>query len=268
MKKWTAAIGMALLGGVLLCGCGQQREEAGAAELPELIIGCDDSYEPYTYIDESGKLAGADVELAMEACRRMGVQPVFTGIQWDEKDTYLANGEIDCIWSCYTMTGREEKYLWTNPYMNSRQVVAVPNDSGIQSLGDLEGKRIALQSSTKPEEILLQQETEEIPQVKEIYCMASIDQIFAALQKNYVDAVAGHETAVRQYMNQTAGQYRILEESLQEVEVSVAFYKEGSGQTVEQLNAALQEMKEDGTVSSILENYGIHWEEAGGGDPS
>ena len=50
-------------------------------ELPELIIGSDD-YEPYNYQDEDGKPAGIDVEIAVEACRRMGYAPVFKKIPW------------------------------------------------------------------------------------------------------------------------------------------------------------------------------------------
>ena len=39
--------------------------------------------------------------------------------------------------------------------MMSRQVVAVNRDSEIKTLADLEGKRIAVQSTTKPEALFL-----------------------------------------------------------------------------------------------------------------
>ena len=51
------------------------------------------------------------------------------------------------------MNNREESYLWAGPYACSRQVVAVRQDSDIQSLGDLAGHRVAVQISSKPEEI-------------------------------------------------------------------------------------------------------------------
>ena len=47
-------------------------------------------------------------------------------------------------------------YRWAGPYMVSRQVVAVDADSSIQTLGDLAGKTIAVQSTGKPEETLSQ----------------------------------------------------------------------------------------------------------------
>ena len=52
------------------------------------------------------------------------------------------------------MTDREADYNWAGPYMRSRQVVAVNEDSDIWTLQDLEGKVIAVQSTTKPEEII------------------------------------------------------------------------------------------------------------------
>ena len=38
------------------------------------------------------------------------------------------------------MTDREDEYHWAGPYMRSHQVVAVNEDSDIQTLEDLEGK--------------------------------------------------------------------------------------------------------------------------------
>ena len=37
----------------------------------------------------------------------------------------LENKEIDCLWGCFSMDGRENDYKWAGPYMVSRQVVAV-----------------------------------------------------------------------------------------------------------------------------------------------
>lgn len=46
-------------------------------------------------------------------------------------------------------------YKWAGPYMVSRQVVAVNENSNIKKLSDLSGKVIAVQASTKPEDIFL-----------------------------------------------------------------------------------------------------------------
>ena len=52
----------------------------------------------------------------------------------------LESGNIDCIWNGFTMTGREDDYTWTEPYMANQQVFVVANDSDISSQADLAGK--------------------------------------------------------------------------------------------------------------------------------
>ena len=90
----------------------------------------------------NGEYKGIDVELAKEAFQRLGYQPKFENIVWEDKDELLAEGTIDCLWSCYSMNGREDKYQWAGPYMISRQVVAVNPNSDIYKLSDLEGKNL------------------------------------------------------------------------------------------------------------------------------
>ena len=118
----------------------------------------------------------------------MGYTPVFKQINWDEKDALLEAGTVDCLWGSFSMNGREEKYLWAGPYMYSRQVVAVLKDSDIQTLSDLKNKRIAVQISSKPEEIFSKRTNDQIPKVKNIYCLLDMDEVVSALRKDYVDA--------------------------------------------------------------------------------
>lgn len=132
----------------ILSGCSDKGAVSSNA-LPVIIIGSDE-YEPYNFSDKNGNPAGIDVEIASEAFLRMGYKAQFKNIVWDEKDEMLADGKVDCLWGCFSMNGREDKYRWVGPYMNSRQAVAVRADSNIYALSDLSGKRVAVQSSSKP----------------------------------------------------------------------------------------------------------------------
>lgn len=55
----------------------------------------------------------------------MGYRVEFVNIEWEDKKNLVENGDIDCIWGCFSIKGRENDYKWTKPYMVSRQVVAV-----------------------------------------------------------------------------------------------------------------------------------------------
>jgi polar amino acid transport system substrate-binding protein len=231
--------------------------EVGTDKVQKLVIGIDGDYDPFTYVNENGEFSGIDVELAREACRRMGMTPVFTPIKWDEKNELLENGTIDCIWSCFSMTGREDDYSWSRCYMYSRHVVAVRGDGDIETLMDLSGRRVAVMSSTLPESIFLSADGITIPKVGDVYCMENMSLAFSALQSGYVDAVAGHETVVQQYLDAATGEYVLLDQVLASVEVGVAFRKGRDAALIESLNGAIDSMEQDGTLKSMLESHGV-----------
>lgn len=241
---------------ICLCGCSEEKTESNAAGDNVLIIGSD-IYEPYFYIAENGDFTGVDVDIAREVCKRINVEPIFKKINWQNKDSYLENGGIDCLWACFSMTGREELYNWAGPYLKSRQVVIVNANSDIYTLGDLNGKDIAVQNGTKPEELFLKNMLPQVTKVKNIYSFSTASTVFAALKKGYVDACAGHETAYRELMKNAAGDYRILDEPLAEVELGVAFYRENKNPIINEITAALKEIGRDGTLEKIIESYGL-----------
>lgn len=98
MKNFIKKSCLLLLGAVLITGDAQSvlALEEDNEDRPEFVIGCDE-YEPYNYLDENGNLVGIDADLAEEACRRMGYEPIYLLSRWTEKETYLEEGVTDCI---------------------------------------------------------------------------------------------------------------------------------------------------------------------------
>lgn len=255
-KRACAAVLCVVMVFAVLCGCTAKTAQDVPQERTPITIGCD-NYEPYTYIEASGSFAGVDVELATEAFHRLGYEPQFQMIQWEERDSLLNSGAVECLWSCFTMTGREDLYQWAGPYLYSRHVVVVQADSGIRTLADLEGRRVGVQATTKPETILLQRTDPRIPQVGQLYCCSSIAELHALLRRGYVDAIASHEETLKLLTEEGRGAYRILDESLYTSELGVAFERGTHEELSRQLTQVLNEMKQDGTVERIVEKYGM-----------
>ena len=245
-----------LAGSFILGGCGVKKEKAADSEQPEIVIGVDD-FEPYSYQTSDGEYKGIDVELAEEAFQRLGYQPRFERIVWEDKDELLEGGTIDCLWSCYSMNEREEKYQWAGPYLYSRQMVAVKKESEIQTLQDLKGKRIAVQATTKAEDLFLHNIESDLPQMEQVNCFSTTNELYAALRKDYVDAIAGHEAMLGSLVQEGEGAYRMLEESPYKSELGIAFKKGTHGEVAADLTETLKEMQEEGITEEIVTKYGF-----------
>lgn len=249
----TLLAASAALGSLTACG----ETDAKNRDLPQILIGSD-TYPPYIYLNNDGTPAGIDVEIATEAFRRMGYAARFEVIDWEQKTALVESSAIDCIWGCFSMQGRETLYRWAGPYMVSRQVVAVNADSSIQSLSDLAGKTVMVQSTSKPEGIFLSGSDPRIPQTVEVFSIEDRSVQYAMLACGYVDAIAAHETAILQYMKDSNAAFRILEEPLLVTGLGVAFAKNDSRGLDHQLNDTFAQMREDGTLERIVGKYLEH----------
>ena len=155
------------------------------------------------------------------------------------------------------MNDRENDYQWAGPYLYSRQVVAVRSDSQIYALKDLEGKRAAVQATTRASGVLLHEIASPVPQLKQVNCFSTTEELFAALRKGYVDAIAGHEAMITAFVKGGNGNYRLLEESPYVSELGVAFEKGTHRELAERLTETLKAMEADGTIARIVEKYGL-----------
>ena len=153
MKKFLAAAIAAVMALGVMTGCSSTSEEPGentenidestetSEERTQLVVGFDAEYPPYGYV-------GYDLDLAQEVCDRNGWELVKQPIDWNSKDMELNSGSIDCIWNGFTMTGREEEYTFSEPYVDNSIVFVVLSDSDIQTKDDLAGKVVVTQADS------------------------------------------------------------------------------------------------------------------------
>ena len=246
-----------LIGAALLiggCGRANAAKRAKDDDRPVIVVGSD-NYPPFNYEDASGLPTGIDVDLATEAFGRLGYRAAFSVIDWEDKKELVECGAIDCIWGSFSIDGREAQYRWTEPYMLSRQVVAVRRDSDIYALSDLAGKRVAVQSTTKPEELFLSHADPRLPALREVFSLQNRELIYPFLSKGYADAIAAHETAILQYMSDYRLEYRILDEPLLTVGLGVAFAPDDARGLERALSDVFEQMRADGTMEEIIGRY-------------
>ena len=112
------------------------------------------------------------------------------------KKKLVEHGDIDCIWGCFSIDGRENEYNWTEPYMISRQVVAVNRSSDIYRLQRSGGQDHCRAVHHQAGEYFPRANGfSRIPLVREVYSLEDRELLYTSLGKGYVDAIAAHETA-------------------------------------------------------------------------
>lgn len=234
----------------------ETKQAEGTDETSEggtFTVGFDQDFPPMGFVGEDGEYTGFDLELAQETAKRLGLTYVAQPIAWDAKNMELESGNIDCIWNGFTMTGREDEYTWSQPYMENSQVLVVMEDSGIETLEDLAGKIVEVQADSSAEAAL-----KEMPDLTSTFgtlqTTPDYNTAFMDLEMGSVDAIAMDVIVAGYQMQEREGSFKILEESLASEEYAIGF-KKGNTELCEKVQKTLEEMAADGTMAEISEKW-------------
>lgn len=232
---------------------GTTAAETAEAAGGTLIVGFDQDFPPMGFVGDNGEYTGFDLDLAKEVASRLGLEYRAQPIAWDSKDMELESGNIDCIWNGFTITGREDDYTWTTPYMANKQVFVVANDSDIKSQADLAGKVVEVQADSSAEAAL--KENQDLANTfGQLLTTPDYNTAFMDLEQGAVDAVAMDVIVAGYQIKQRNADFKILDDSLSEEEYGVGF-KKGNTELRDKVQGALEEMAADGTLAKISDEW-------------
>lgn len=227
--------------------------ETTEAAKTTFTVGFDQEFPPMGFVGDDGEYTGFDLELAAEVAKRLGLTFVPQPIAWDSKDMELNSGNIDCIWNGFTITGREDDYTWTTPYMENDQVFVVTADSGITTWDDLAGKTVEVQTDSSAEKAL-QDYPDLTAKFGALQTTPDYNTAFMDLEMGTVDAIAMDVTVAGYQIGQRDADFVILEEPLAAEEYGVGF-KLDNEELRDQVQTTLEEMSADGTLKAISEKW-------------
>ena len=232
---------------------GTTTAETAEAAGGTLIVGFDQDFPPMGFVGDNGEYTGFDLDLAKEVASRLGLEYKAQPVAWDSKDMELESGNIDCIWNGFTITGREDDYTWTTPYMANKQVFVVANDSDIKSQADLAGKVVEVQADSSAEAAL--KENQDLANTfGQLLTTPDYNTAFMDLEQGAVDAVAMDVIVADYQIKQRNADFKILDDSLSEEEYGVGF-KKGNTELRDKVQGALEEMAADGTLAKISDEW-------------
>lgn len=274
MKKTLAMMTAAMMVAGALAGCGSSSstpaattaaateaagDTAAAAEgsvktpSGKFTVGFDQEFPPMGFVGDDGEFTGFDLDLAKEVASRLGLEFVPQPINWDAKDMELDSGNIDCIWNGFTMQGREDAYTWVGPYMANNQVFVVNADSDIASKADLAGKAVEVQKDSSGLSAL-QDDAALSASFGSMTEVADYNTALMDLESGACDAVC-MDSIVAGYQIKSSGKdMKILDDTLSAEEYGIGF-KKGEDELAKAVYDTLMEMKDDGTVAKISNDW-------------
>ena len=214
-----------------------------------LVLGLDDSFPPMGFRNENNEIVGFDIDVAKEVSKRLGVELVLQPISWTAKEQELNSYNIDCIWNGMSVNEeRKQAMSLSIPYLENSMSFVAKEDSSINTLEDLKGKKVGVQSGSTAEEIL--QESEIYSELEEVISYTDNITAFMDLEINQIDVVFLDNVVANYYITSNNKPYKVLEEGLAEEEYAIGFRKQDTELT-DKVNEILLEMKQDGSLAEI-----------------
>lgn len=261
LKKLLALSLSAVMAATLLCGCGSKSTDtaedatvaAGEATVSTvtdgvLTMATNAYFPPYEYY-EGSEIVGIDAEIAQAIADKLGLELKIEDMEFDSIITAVQTGKADMGLAGMTVTEeRLQTVNFSDTYATGIQSVIVKEDSDIQSLDDLTGKKIGVQLST----------TGDIYATDD-YGAENVEQYnkgadaILALTQGKIDAVIIDNQPALNFVDSNEG-LRILDTEYVEEEYAACISKDNEA-LLEAVNGALEELKADGTIQSILDKY-------------
>jgi polar amino acid transport system substrate-binding protein len=237
-------------------------EADASSDLPDLggrvlTVGTNASYPPMEFVDdESGEIVGFDIDLMNEIAARLNAEAEFEDFPtFDAIFAALAGGDFDLVVSGVSITTERDAIIdFSEPYLTVGQVVVVQagNDAitGIDTLADAE--LVGVQGGTTAEQAILDAGVTE----EQIRRYDTIGLAFQDLASGEVDAVVADGPTAAVFAEQFAGSIRVAGEPFTAENYGIAL-REGDDELTAALNAALAELKADGTLATLLQEWNL-----------
>ena len=222
--------------------------ELSTVEPGKLIMSTNAAFPPYEMTTDSGEFEGIDIETAQAIADKLGLELQIDDMDFDAALLSVQQGKADIVMAGVTVTDERKAVMdFSDSYATGIQSIIVPEGSDIASPDDLAGKKIGTQRGT----------------TGYIYCSDDFgdDNVVAyddgltavqALNNGQVDAVVIDNAPAQEFVAANPG-LKILDTSYAEEDYAIGMAKGSSLEDA--VNAALKELKADGTLQSIVDKY-------------
>ncbi len=243
---------------LMLTGCNNSSAPAESAEADtaseapmNIKIATESSYKPFSYTDADGKLIGYEIELVDALCAQMKAECEVISQDWDGLIPGLNAQKFDAAIAGMSITPeRKEVVDFSDPYFHSGIILIGKKGDDI-SIDSLKGQPIASQRSTVASQYLQDEHADADIKLYDTQDNAYLDLTSGRARAMMSDKVTGID-----WLKTDAGKdYEVKgnEISSDDDAMGIAFRK--GDPLVAKFNAALAELKDNGTYDQITGSY-------------
>lgn len=213
----------------------------------------DNAYAPFEFKDSDQVYKGLDVDIINEVAKRSGwkMNQSFPG--FDAAVNAVQSGSADALMAGTTITeARKQVFTFSDPYFDTKIIVATTKANKISSYEDLKGKTVGVKNGTAAQTFLEENKNKYGFSIK---TFDTGDLMYNSLATGSVNAVMDDEAVIQYAIQQ--GQDLSLDIPGEPIGSFGFSVKKGSKYEylVDDFNKALAEMKEDGTYETIMNKW-------------
>ena len=217
-----------------------------------LIVALEGAWQPWSFHDASDTLVGYDVEVSRAIAEKLGVEPEYVESDWDSLFAGLDAGRYDLVCNGVEVTEERAKtYDFTTPYGYIHTALAVKKDNDtITSFEDLKGKTTANSLASTYMELAESYGAT-------VQGIDTLEETIQLLTAGRIDATLNADVSFYDYLNvHPDADFKIVAQTEEASHVAIPLRKgEASASLLDAINAAIDALRADGTLTEISERY-------------
>lgn len=259
----TTLLSLAACGGAASSGAASSAPSGAASsaatsaeEVKTFTVGTRGTVAAYSYVDENNNLTGYDIEILREIDARLPeVEFEYQTMDLSACFVALEAGQIDLIANQLVHNEeRDSKYLFNEqPYGYAvSRIVVRGEENNITTLDDLKGKTMALTPTAEATRVIKEFNETADPQIVINSFDGGSAETFNQVATGQADATTGYKPSVEN----SDYDLKIVGEPVAATPVYFILRQDDEAAAlVEKIDATLQEMIDDGTVSALSEQF-------------
>ena len=215
----------------------------GAAQADTVRIATEGAYAPFNFVNDDGKLAGFDVAVGDEICKRAELDCTWVKNDWDSIIPNLVSGNYDAIMAGMSITpDRKQSIAFSDAYFPAEPSAYVALSDDV----DLKGV-VSAQAGTVQADFVAESGATLIE-------FATIDEGIAAVRNGEADAYFGDRAPLVPVVEQGNDLVWVGEEVKLDEGIGIGL-RQSDTALQEKINAALADMKADGTLNTLIHEF-------------